>query len=144
MAEDLQATVAARLRRTGQRYTLNRRALVDILAASGRPVSIPEILVSRHRLAQSSAYRNLTVLEQARVVRRVEGGDEFARYELAEDLTGHHHHLVCSSCGAVQDFTAPTRLERTVDRVMADVAASTGFTSKAHSLRLVGLCRSCA
>lgn len=144
MAQDLHTTVADRLRTAGQRYTPNRRALVDVLAASGRPLAITEILVSRSGLPQSSAYRNLTVLEQARVVRRVEGGDDFARYELAEDITGHHHHLVCSSCGAVQDFTAPSHLERTVDKVMAEVAARTGFTSNAHSLKLLGLCRSCA
>ena len=45
------------------------------------------------------------MLEQAGVVHRVVATDEFTRYELAEDLTEHHHHLICSSCGAVADFT---------------------------------------
>ena len=54
-------------------------------------------------------YRNLVVLEQAGVVRRVTSTDDFARYELAEDLTEHHHHLICSSCGTVDDFTASRR-----------------------------------
>ena len=45
---------------------------------------------------------------------RVVGTDEFARWELAEDLTGHHHHLICASCGRVEDVPASAGLERSV------------------------------
>ena len=38
--------------------------------------------------------------------------DEFARYELAEHLTDHHHHhLICTQCGQVADFTVPPEVE---------------------------------
>ena len=56
------------------------------------------------------------MLEQAGVVRRVITEEGIARYELAEDLTEHHHHLVCSNCGAVEDVTIPADLETTMDR----------------------------
>ena len=36
-------------------------------------------------MPQSSAYRNLAVLEQAGVIRRVITDDDFARFELDED-----------------------------------------------------------
>ena len=71
-------------------------------------VQIPQILEVDRSLAQSSAYRNLAVLERAGVVHRIVTTDEFARYELAEDLTEHHHHLICRSCGSVADFTLDT------------------------------------
>src|SRR5205814_2363608 len=95
-------------------YTRNRRTLVEALDESDRPVSIPELLGERRDLAQSSAYRNLAVLERAGVVRRIVTSDEFARYELAEDLTEHHHHLICSVCGAdaPRRRTAPTARSR--------------------------------
>src|SRR4051812_29663211 len=96
---DLHAIASARLRADGQRYSTGRRALIDALHASDRPLSIPELLGSTPDLAQSSAYRNLAVLERAGVVRRIVTHDEFARYELAEDLTEHHHHLICGRCG---------------------------------------------
>jgi Fur family transcriptional regulator, ferric uptake regulator len=140
---DLHVVVGAKLRSVGQRYTTKRRALVEILERARQPLALPEILDSRSGLAQSSAYRNLAVLEQAHVVRRVVTGEEFSRYELAEDLTQHHHHLVCSNCGAVQDVMIPTRLERSMERALDEVASDTGFLAVSHRLDLIGTCRAC-
>jgi Fe2+ or Zn2+ uptake regulation protein len=140
---DLHVVVGAKLRKAGQRYTTKRRSLVEILAGARQPLAIPEVLGAGRGLAQSSAYRNLAVLERAHVVRRVVTGEEYARYELAEDLTEHHHHLVCSSCGAVQDVTIPTKLERSMERALGQVATATGFGAVSHRLDLIGTCRAC-
>lgn len=143
MGEELHAAVAARLVGAQQRYTSNRRAVVDVLQAADRPLTIAEI-IDRRPLAQSSVYRNLVVLEAARVVHRVISTDEFARYELAEDLTDHHHHhLICDSCGTVEDFTVASALERTLEQAMARVAKETGFQPEHHRLDLVGICVAC-
>jgi Fur family ferric uptake transcriptional regulator len=144
MAPDLHVVAASRLRPLGQRYTPNRRALVDVLAAAARPLAVHDILAVRADVPQSSAYRNLMVLAQAGVVRRVSGSDEFARFELAEDLMGHHHHLVCSNCGALQDFDASPQMERAMARTVEQVAAATGFAVRDHHLGLTGLCRNCS
>ena len=143
VAGDLHITAAQRLRQVGQRYTTGRQAIVEILDRAGQPRTIPEILAAGRGLAQSSAYRNLAVLEQAGVVRRLVTNAEFARYELAEDLTSHHHHLICSACGGVEDFTAPTALERSVGRTMSAVTESTGFAPDHHRLDLIGTCSTC-
>jgi Fe2+ or Zn2+ uptake regulation protein len=92
----------------------------------------------------SSVYRNLALLEQAQVVHRVITSDEFARYELVEDLTEHHHHLICSSCGKVEDFTATPQLERSAEAALGRIAARAGFSVRSHRLDMVGLCRDCA
>lgn len=135
--------VGARLSGAGQRYTSKRRALVDALLSAGNPVAIADLADPRGGLPQSSVYRNLAVLERAGVVRRVLTGEEFGRYELAEDLTEHHHHLVCRSCGAVEDVVVTSSLERTVQREASDVADSAGFSLEGHRLDLVGTCRRC-
>ena len=97
------------------------QSLLDTFTAAPRPLTIPEILDDRPELAQSSVYRNLVVLEEAGVVHRVVGADEFARWELAEDLTGHHHHLICASCGRVEDVPASAGLERSVAAAAAAI-----------------------
>lgn len=127
-----------------QRYTTGRRVLVDVLAGAGRPLTIADVLAERSLTAQSSVYRNLAVLEQAGVVRRVQAVDELSRFELAEDLTEHHHHLVCETCGSVIDFTLPHEVERMVDQAVADVQALTGFSAHTHRLDLLGRCAGCA
>jgi Fur family transcriptional regulator, ferric uptake regulator len=144
MSSDLDRAVATRLERVGQRYTTNRRELVAVLRAGGQPLTIPEILTRRADLAQSSVYRNLVLLEQAGVVAKVVTNSEWGRYELAEDLTGrHHHHVICSTCGVVRDVVLPPELERSIDGLLASVASDTGFAIDDHRLDLVGTCKEC-
>lgn len=143
MTLDLHATATSRLQADGQRYTSRRRALVELLAEVDQPRTIPQLLEQRRDLAQSSAYRNLAVLERAGVVHRVVTTDEFARYELAEDLTEHHHHLICARCGDVVDFTVPTEVEHEIESALAKVAKRAGFHTTGHRLDLVGVCAGC-
>jgi Fe2+ or Zn2+ uptake regulation protein len=141
---EMRETIALRLGQHQQRMTAVRKQIVDVLASSDRPLTIPEILDSGHDLAQSSVYRNLVVLEEADVVHRIVTRDEFARYELAEDLTGHHHHLVCASCGRVEDLPASESIERSVEAAVAQAARKVGFRTRHHRLDLVGTCADCS
>lgn len=142
-APNLHTTAAERLRRDGQRYTTNRRVLVELLEDADRPLTIPELLERQSGIPQSSAYRNLSVLERAGVVERVMATDEFARFELAEDLTGHHHHLICSGCGSVTDFVVAPTVERRLDEAVEAIADETGFRIEGHRFDLIGHCRDC-
>ena len=145
MVDDLHTLVAARLRAGGQRYTTGRRMLIDALVRSERPVTTAELVASEPRLPQSTTYRNLAHLEQAGLVRTVLGSDEYSRFELAEALTGHHHHhLVCVSCGTVEDFEAPRRVEQGLADAIARISTGTGFRAEAHRLDVLGTCASCA
>src|SRR5580704_9826478 len=121
--ESLHDLVEMRLRRVDQRYTSGRRALVELLASLGHPVSISDIADQLPHVPRSSAYRHLVDLQSAGVVRRIAASDEFGRFELAEDLTEHHHHLLCTSCGRVIDVTPTPAFERTVDRMVGELAA---------------------
>jgi Fur family ferric uptake transcriptional regulator len=142
-ASDIAHHVATKLAEIGQRFTAGRRDIVSALTGAQRPLSIPEILKATSGLAQSSAYRNLSVLENAGVVVRVITTDEWARYELSEDLTGHHHHMVCSKCGAVDDVRIPDAIEHDLDAALARVAAQAGFVMAHHRLDVVGVCKAC-
>ena len=142
--EELHDAVALRLRAADQRYTAGRRQLVELLVAAPRPETIPEILHRAPALAQSSAYRNLVVLEECGVAHRVVTSDERARYELAEDLMGHHHHLICTSCGRVDDFTVSPQMERSLEAALERAVDGTGFHAAAHRLDVIGTCASCA
>jgi len=142
--QELHEVVRHRLHTHEQRMTPIRQRLVEILARADRPLTIPEVLGNRRGLAQSSVYRNLVVLEQVDVVRRVVTHDEFARFELAEDLTAHHHHLICASCGRVEDLPATAAVERSVAAAVEEAAQRAGFRTQHHRLDLVGLCSRCA
>lgn len=135
--------VAATLGRAGQRYTAARRRLLDAVGSAGRPVTLPDVLELDRGLSQSSAYRNLDVLERAGVIRRLATGGERAYFELAEPLLDHHHHLICVDCGVVEDVELGPSVERAVDEALGAAAERAGFTPLHHSLDLHGRCSTC-
>jgi Fe2+ or Zn2+ uptake regulation protein len=141
---DLHAEAARRLRSIDARYTSKRRLLVEVFEAADRPMTLPEVMAAEPSLAQSSVYRNLAALELAGVVRRIATNDDFARFELAEAVSGHHHHhLICSTCGAIEDFTLPPRVEAAVAKELEGVARKRSFETADHQLDLLGRCADC-
>jgi Fur family transcriptional regulator, ferric uptake regulator len=143
LAPSLHDAIGVRLAGLDQRYTRLRRVLVDTLAASERPLTIPEILAATPELPQSSAYRNVTALIDAGVVRRIAGPDDHSLFELAEEFSGHHHHLVCSSCGKVEDVAPSERLERALGDAARTLADAQGYQVTEHRVELFGLCPEC-
>lgn len=147
VGEEIHLTVGRRLRAAGMRYSRSRHSVIETLVAAGRPLTLPEILdaaepTGSRSLAQSSAYRNIGELVNAAVVRRIDSGDDHARFELHESLTGHHHHLICDRCGRIEDFEVPEEFEQQVDRLVA-VASNRGFQVNAHRFDMVGRCAYC-
>jgi Fe2+ or Zn2+ uptake regulation protein len=143
MTGDLHGVVERRLRRIDQRYTAGRRAIIGLLVSAGHPVSISDIADSLPDLPRSSAYRHLVDLEAAGLVRRVTANDEFTRFELAEDLTEHHHHLLCVSCGKVIDVTLPAGFEQDLTSAIGKLADAEGFKAHSHRLDVLGVCAAC-
>jgi Fur family ferric uptake transcriptional regulator len=143
MTDEIHDSIATRLKEADGRYTGGRRALVDVLLAARGPLTVEEILDRSPQVRQSSVYRNLAVFEQSGLVHRVAGHDEFARYELAEEIVGHHHHFACRRCGAVADVELPHAIEDALARTLAELATRTALTVEAHRLDVVGLCGDC-
>lgn len=143
-ADDLHEVVAERLAGSDLRYTAARRKLVELLGIADRPLTLPELLERDPSLAQSSSYRNLTQLIAAGVVHRIPAGEDHSRYELDEELTVHHHHLVCTHCGQVTDVDADATLEASLERALRRAARRRGFRLEGHRLDAVGVCADCS
>ncbi len=143
MADDMHSVAEHRLRRIDQRYTAGRRAIIELLITAGHPVSIEDIAERLPSVPRSSAYRHLTDLQAAGLIRRVTANDEYTRFELAEDLTEHHHHLLCVNCGKVTDVTLPAALEQQVTGAIGQLADADGFQAHSHRLDVLGLCAAC-
>ncbi|MEP4649371.1 MAG: transcriptional repressor [Ilumatobacter sp.] len=125
------------------RYTSGRRAIVAALRSIGGPVTLPDLLAFSGEITQSSAYRNLALMQDAGVVRRLVHGADHAHFELAEELTEHHHHLICETCGSVEDFTLDDELERLLDAAFAKVARAADATPSSHLIDVFVVCAEC-
>ena len=85
----------------------------------------------------TTVYRTLQALADAGEldVMRPPGGDHL--YRRCSD--GHHHHLVCRSCGRTVEVLGPA-VESWADRV----AAQHGFADVSHTLEIFGTCPACS
>ena len=142
-ADGVSSRASTTLQKAGQRLTRHRIAVMDALRTSDRPLTAEEVA----RLAKaplSTAYRNLAELCDAGVAVRVGGADRTDRFEMAESLTSHHHHhLVCTQCGVVNDFDPSPQLERLIVKEMQSLLTSAGFAESHHLFDVHGVCGNC-
>jgi Fur family transcriptional regulator, ferric uptake regulator len=131
------------LARTNHHTGAARHALLELLDSQTCALSALEIedalRASRRPVGRASIYRILDELERLHLIQKLQIGGAKARYEPIRTGTGHHHHLVCDSCGTVTPFTDPaleTAIEKLSHRVPMRVAE--------HEIVLHGACEDCS
>lgn len=141
---NLERQVQQRLDEKAIRYTGGRRQVVNALAGADGPRSTAELHLDLDQAVPlSSLYRSLAVLEEAGIV-TPHFSSQGTRYELAEWLMGHHHHLVCLNCGMVEDIEVTDSIENELLAIVSNVGSRSKFTPTDHSLEIEGVCASCA
>ncbi len=142
--QHLEQAVEQHLAAAGVRLTQGRRSTVEALATMHGPRTAAEIHGQvGSTVPLSSLYRSLSVLTDANVLSAQHGSDGVIRFELAEWITGHHHHLVCTSCGTVVDVTPTIDQEKAMERLIEEMAHEAGFDVSGHRFEIEGTCRSC-
>jgi Fur family transcriptional regulator, ferric uptake regulator len=129
----------------GFRLTGPRRAVVDALVDHAAPMSVAEIhaRLTGRRVNLVSIYRAVKLLCELGLMRVADASKGTQRFELAEQFTGHHHHLVCQRCGGVEDLDGCLLDDKVLDAIRQRVRRSRNFRLTGHDLRLLGLCRRC-
>lgn len=144
VGSEIHDAVAEQLKTRQQRYTALRRKLVETLGGANDPLAINDLQRAAKGVALSSLYRNLSILEECSVVTRIMTANGSAIFELAESLSEHHHHLVCSRCGTVRDIVVPESIEHGLDQQLVKLARKEGFAFHHHQLDVIGTCGKCS
>jgi Fur family ferric uptake transcriptional regulator len=138
----LEATVPGiltQLAAEGYPITDQRRELVSLVMSQGRRFTADDLLAELHgrghRIGRATIFRTLDLLVRLGHVGRVRDG---SRGGYAVCHPGHHHHLVCSSCGQVLHIQGCP-----VASYLSELESSTGFSVAQHSLEIAGLCPAC-
>lgn len=140
---DTNEAVRRRLAERDVRYTRGRQTVVKALQRVNGPQSAADLHGRIRSVPLSSLYRSLTVLDDAGVLRKHHDADGLARFELAEWLAGHHHHVVCTECGLVEDVELDADAETTLHDLAAAVAHRAGYEVSDHVLEIEGVCGGC-
>ena len=139
-----------RFRGCGYRWTLSRKAIIDVLSSTKDHMSAEEIYNSVQKnypsIGLATVYRTLELLVDMRVVMRFDFGDKRARYELAESFSSkdHHHHLVCNRCGRIIEYTEFIDDEvELLEKTEKGLSRKYHFKIDNHMIQFYGLCRGC-
>ena len=121
------------------RLTPQRRAVLDAIeASSGRFTAVELFQRARRsspRLGLATTYRTLELLRRTGSLHALSGEGRPAYVRCSPE---HHHHLVCLSCGSVEDTDlCATPSQRSLTR-------QHGFRAESHELEIYGTCRDCA
>jgi Fur family ferric uptake transcriptional regulator len=142
--QHLEQAVEQRLAAEGVRFTRGRRTTVLAIAGAGGPRTAAEIQAELgDTLPLSSLYRSLSVLADAGVLVAQHDSVGIMRFELAEWLSGHHHHFVCVSCGTAVDVTPNSDQERAIEKLIREMASVNGFSVTGHRFEIEGRCKAC-
>ena len=126
-----------RLEHTGYRLTAPRRAVLDAIAGSNRPFTIEELSERLPDIGRATVFRTIKLLQELDIVCRVPLEDGGIRYERSRSGR-HHHHLICSECGSVTEFSDPI-----LDEAIEQNAETASFELDGHSTELYGRCAPC-
>jgi len=84
----------------------------------------------------STVYRTMKLLVESGLVHERHFGDGEALYE---NVSGHHDHCICTSCGKIIEFENPQ-----IESLQESIAMRFGFQLVSHKMELYGLCRDCS
>jgi Fur family ferric uptake transcriptional regulator len=134
----------------GYRLTIPRGAILEVLLKTSEHLSAEETYLAVHKVypgvGLTTVYRTLELLVQMGLVFKFDFGDGRARYELAEGPKGerHHHHLICTTCGRVIDYTDFIDEEKELlGQTEQGLSKKFNFKITNHLIQFYGLCDSC-
>lgn len=132
--------IAIILRQHGYKFTPQRRIVIQTIASSQdhlTPAAIYEkVHQERPNIGLVTIYRTLDILAKLGLICELHAGGSCRSYTTG--ASEHHHHLICTNCGKVVDFSGYD-----LSQLEQRLSLETGFDIEDHLLEFVGLCQAC-
>jgi Fur family ferric uptake transcriptional regulator len=133
--------VETMLRRRGYKITPQRRAILNAAINSREhltPAAIHEKVTREYPgIGLVTIYRTLDILAELGLICEMHTGGNSRTY-LMRRPTEHHHHLICSECGTVIDFT-----DCDLEALQRRLSSENSFRIDSHLLEFIGQCSKC-
>lgn len=132
------------LKKKGYKLTPQRRAIVDtIIKNEGKHLTAEEIYDEVKKdcpeIGLATVYRTVLLLEEVKLLSRLDLSDGCSRYEIIhQDEEHRHHHLICNQCNKVFEVE-----EDLLDELEQRIETKYGFEIQDHSVKFFGICEEC-
>ncbi len=126
------------LRQNGLKATTARIAVLQFFDKQKIPVSIEKILKNISNIDKVTIYRMVEDFTRVGLISRHDIGHNHQDYELTSK--GHHHHLICSICGLIEDI----EVKHEHNLLKKVLAKSKNFIEiDKHQISFYGICKKC-
>ncbi len=131
------------------RWTAPREAILKLLSRTKKHMSAKEIYASLYKMypgiGLTTVYRTLDLLERTGFLDRYTFGDGQNRYEFNPGgEKEHHHHLVCTKCGKIIDYSDFINEELAlVKKTELLLEEKYNFVVHSHNIEFYGICKDC-
>lgn len=125
-----------KLESRGHRMTPSRRAVIATVLQQSDHFTVDDLLRRCRGAGRATVFRTVRLLTEMGVVCRVLLEDGSLHYRLSQ--RGHHHHIVCTSCGGVRDLD-----ECGVSDLVRELGQASGYEIEGHWLEFYGRCEGC-
>jgi len=122
-------------RRTPERYAI----LEHVYSYEGHFNAdiLYNLMKQDYRVSLATIYNSLELLVDCKLIIKHQLGGQYAQYERAFGNNTLHHHLICTNCGKVKEFS-----DKPI-RVAIQSKAFAHFKMSHYSLYLYGICGKC-
>ncbi len=132
----------------GYRLTIPRQVILDVLANNTGHLSAEDIYLKVHKIypqiGLTTIYRTLDLLVSVGVVLKSDFGDGRARFEIKIKDKTHHHHLICTKCSRVIDYTDFIDKElKLLAETKKGLSEKFDFEITGHLIQFYGVCKDC-
>jgi Fur family peroxide stress response transcriptional regulator len=122
------------IRITAQRVAVFRAVVEDLSHPTAEAVH-RRIVPVMESMSLATVYRTLESLVEAGLLRKVSTPESISRFDAN---LAPHQHLVCRSCGLMQDWDG-----KALRRIRVPRATLPGFRAESFDIRIIGLCPTC-
>jgi Fe2+ or Zn2+ uptake regulation protein len=124
------------LRDQGFKITSPRHLVIERVAGRDENFTAEELAAELAPIGRATVYRTLKLLLDQGLICRVVLNDGAVCYRASH--RGHHHHLVCVSCGATEDVHL-----HDVENVIDGVRDASNYEIVGHRIEIYGFCPDC-
>ncbi len=129
------------LKDKGIKITAHKLSVLEVLVQN-RHVDANAILEKLHKkhneISLATVYRILNFFESEGIVDKLNFSNGQAIYELSLPESEHHDHLICTSCGKIEEFH-----NEQIEELQLQIAKFKEFKVTTHTLNIYGICKLC-
>ncbi|RJP60486.1 MAG: Fur family transcriptional regulator [Melioribacteraceae bacterium] len=117
------------------KFTQPRKAVLDVLQANTKPLSLDEIQSKCSSIDFSSVYRAIKLFIEIGIAAEHYFGDRKPKYSLVLDKN-HHHFIKCIDCGNIEELKNVC--------IINEINKKTKYKILDHYMEFIGRCPDCA